>query len=222
MVTTVAEAQPSRTRQAAAGVPRLGYQPALDGLRAVAVGAVMLYHGDVSWGRGGYLGVDAFFVISGFLITTLLVEEWRQHGRIAVGAFWARRVRRLLPALVLVLIAVAAYAAVLAPDVSRRALRGDGLGTLFYVANWRLVLSHQSYFERFAAPSPLLHTWSLAVEEQWYVVWPLVAAALFAFARRRTRRSRAAAVAVTEGPRGLGWWAGGAAAVAVGAVMLYH
>ncbi|MCU1353208.1 MAG: hypothetical protein JWM05_2417, partial [Acidimicrobiales bacterium] len=182
---------------------RLGYQPALDGLRAVAVSAVVLYHGGVSWGRGGFLGVDVFFVISGFLITTLLVEEWRATGRIALGEFWARRVRRLLPALALVLVAVAAYAALLAPDVTRRALRADGLATLFYVANWRLVLSHQSYFEQLAGPSPLLHTWSLAVEEQWYLVWPLLVAAVAAVGHRVGDRRGALAFerATGRGPR---------------------
>ena len=100
----------SPSRQAARTAPSLGYQPALDGLRALAVLGVLLYHARVSWAPGGFLGVDAFFVLSGFLITSLLVDEWRKHGRIDLRAFWVRRARRLLPALVLVVIAVGAYA----------------------------------------------------------------------------------------------------------------
>lgn len=133
----------------------------------------MVYHGEGSHLPGGFLGVDVFFVISGFLITTLLVTEWVASGRIGLGAFWARRVRRLFPALVLLLLAVAVYALTLAPDVTRRALRWDGLATLANVSNWRFVFSHQSYFEQLGGPSPLRHTWSLALEEQWYLLWPL-------------------------------------------------
>jgi len=131
---------------------RLAYMPALDGVRAMAVAAVLLYHGDVSWARGGYLGVDAFFVLSGFLITSLLLAEWRGDGRIALSAFWARRARRLLPALFLVLAAVAAYGALIAAPAELAHLRRDGLSALGYVANWGQIFSHQSYFESFAAP----------------------------------------------------------------------
>jgi peptidoglycan/LPS O-acetylase OafA/YrhL len=168
-------------------VRRLGYQPGLDGLRGVAVLAVVAYHGGVSWAPGGFTGVDAFFVVSGYLITTLLVDEWVATGTISLRAFWARRVRRLFPALALLLVAVAAYVLVAAPDLLRRSIRNDGLATLAYVANWRLVLSHQSYFEQAAGVSPLRHTWSLAVEEQWYVVWPLVVLTGMALVARRAR-----------------------------------
>jgi peptidoglycan/LPS O-acetylase OafA/YrhL/lysophospholipase L1-like esterase len=167
---------------------RLAYMPALDGVRALAVGAVLLYHGDVAWARGGYLGVDAFFVLSGFLITSLLLAEWRGDGRIALGAFWARRARRLLPALFLVLAAVAVYGAVIAAPTELERLRQDGLSALGYVANWGQIFSHQSYFETFAAPSPLRHTWSLAIEEQFYLVWPLVVFGVLRW-RRGTVRS---------------------------------
>ena len=161
--------------------------PALDGVRAMAVGAVLLYHGDVSWAQGGYLGVDAFFVLSGFLITSLLLAEWGGEGRIALSAFWARRARRLLPALFLVLAGVALYGAVIAAPVELEQLRRDGLSALGYVANWGQVFSHQSYFQSFAAPSPLRHTWSLAIEEQFYLVWPLLVAGVLWWRRGSIR-----------------------------------
>jgi peptidoglycan/LPS O-acetylase OafA/YrhL len=166
--------------------------PALDGLRALAVIAVLLYHGDVSWARGGYFGVDAFFVLSGFLITSLLLAEFAADRTIALGAFWARRARRLLPAIALVLVAVAVYAVVVAHPLELRQLRGDGLSTLVYATNWHQVFSHQSYFEQYAAPSALRHTWSLAIEEQFYLVWPLVVLGVL----RVTRGSRRALLAL--------------------------
>jgi len=170
----------------------LRYQPALDGLRGVAVAAVVAYHVDRRWLPGGYLGVDIFFVLSGFLITTLLLDERRATHRIDLRGFWARRARRLFPALALVLVAVAAYARWWAPTDSLHRLRWDGLATAFYVANWRFVASHQSYFEQLAGPSPLRHMWSLGVEEQWYLVWPLlvfgVGSAVVAVRRRAARR----------------------------------
>lgn len=152
----------------------LRYMPALDGLRAVAVVAVLLYHADVPWAAGGYFGVDAFFVLSGFLITSLLLVEWDRGGGIDLRAFWARRARRLLPALGLVLLAVVGYAAWVAQPVELRQLRSNALSTIGYVANWHQIFSEQSYFEQYAAPSPLRHTWSLAIEEQFYLVWPLL------------------------------------------------
>jgi peptidoglycan/LPS O-acetylase OafA/YrhL/lysophospholipase L1-like esterase len=161
----------------------LRYLPALDGLRAAAVLAVMLYHGGVAWMRGGYLGVDAFFVLSGFLITALLLTEWRATKGIAFARFWARRARRLLPALGLVVLAIILYGAFLAPTYQLDSLRADTLSTLGYVTNWRLIFSGQGYFDQFAVPSPLRHAWSLAIEEQFYLVWPLVVYALCRWAR---------------------------------------
>lgn len=154
----------------------LGYRPSLDGLRAVAVVAVMLYHGGVPWARGGFLGVDVFFVLSGFLITSLLVQEWTRAGRIGLRAFWWRRARRLLPAMMVVLVAVAGYAFV--ASSSQPHLRGDSLATLGYISNWWFIESGQSYFDQFMEPSPLRHTWSLAIEEQFYIVFPLLLVAL--------------------------------------------
>jgi peptidoglycan/LPS O-acetylase OafA/YrhL len=164
---------------------RLAYQPALDGLRALAVGAVIAYHLNAGWARGGFLGVDAFFVLSGYLITSLLLGEWRQSGTIKFAAFWGRRARRLLPALLLVLTAVAIYAATSVPATDLGQLRGDGLATLFYGANWRFIVTGQSYFTLYTAASPLRHMWSLAIEEQFYLVWPLVAFACLRLVRGR-------------------------------------
>ncbi|HEX5587486.1 MAG TPA: acyltransferase family protein [Acidimicrobiia bacterium] len=166
----------------------LGYQPALDGLRALAVGAVLLYHGGVSWSSGGFLGVDVFFVLSGFLITSLLVTEFQRTGGIAVISFYGRRLRRLLPALLLMLGAVLVYAITIAPTSQLRDLRSDILATLGYVTNWRLIAANHGYFDAFAAPSPLKHTWSLAVEEQWYLIWPIVVVGLLKLTRERGRR----------------------------------
>jgi peptidoglycan/LPS O-acetylase OafA/YrhL len=159
------------------------------------VAAVLLYHGDVAWARGGYLGVDAFFVLSGFLITTLLLAEWRTSGAIDLPSFWRRRARRLLPALFLVLGAVALFATTWAPADMLGRLRGDAFATLGYVANWRFVTSSQSYFAQFTSPSPLQHVWSLAIEEQFYLVWPPV----FLLLLHLTRGSRRVLLAITTG-----------------------
>jgi peptidoglycan/LPS O-acetylase OafA/YrhL len=158
---------------AGASPPRV-YLGGLDGLRAVAVIGVLAYHAGVAGVGGGLLGVDVFFVLSGFLITTLLVAERQRRGSISLSRFWCRRARRLLPALLIMLTLVAWCGRWFGVD-SLSQLRGDALSTLLYVANWHYVLANQSYFVHFGAPSPLLHTWSLAVEEQFYLVWPLVA-----------------------------------------------
>jgi peptidoglycan/LPS O-acetylase OafA/YrhL len=163
----------------------LDYQPALDGIRALAVAAVLAYHAGLPWARGGFLGVDAFFVLSGYLITGLLLIEHRSRGRIDLAAFWARRARRLLPALFLMLCGVAAYALVFAEPEEIAGLRADGLATIGYVANWRPVFAGESYFEQFAVPSALRHTWSLAIEEQWYLIWPPLLLSLLCLRRVR-------------------------------------
>ena len=157
----------SRTR-------RWAYQPPLDGLRALAVAAVFAYHLDLGWAAGGFLGVDTFFVLSGFLITSLLLNEYARDKAVSFTSFWARRARRLLPALFVVLIAVAAYAAFIADPSTLDDLRSDMFATLFYGANWRFINSGQSYFALFSEASPLRHAWSLAIEEQFYLVWPLI------------------------------------------------
>jgi peptidoglycan/LPS O-acetylase OafA/YrhL len=162
---------------------RLAYLPALDGVRACAVLAVMMFHGGIPHMDGGFMGVDAFFVLSGFLITSLLIGEWRQALTIKLGAFWARRARRLLPALLLMLLFVAFFASVIVPKGTYGALRLDALATLLYVSNWHFILVNSNYFNETSASSPLLHTWSLAVEEQFYVIWPLVVLGVLHFTR---------------------------------------
>jgi peptidoglycan/LPS O-acetylase OafA/YrhL len=136
-------------------------------------GGVFFHGGPLS---GGFLGVDAFFVLSGFLITSLLLAEAGARGRIGLGEFWMRRARRLLPALVCVLLAVAVYARVLAKPDELAAIRGDALATVGYFANWRAIFTSHDYWSLFRSPSPLNHTWSLAIEEQFYLVWPLLVA----------------------------------------------
>ena len=152
---------------------RLSYLPGLDGLRALAVIAVLLYHAQLAWIPGGFLGVEVFFVISGYLITTLLLEERRRRGRINLVGFWMRRARRLLPALYLLLVVTLAFAVVFLPGEVAR-LRSDALAAFGYVTNWYLILGEESYFEAVGRPSLLLHLWSLAVEEQFYLLWPLL------------------------------------------------
>jgi peptidoglycan/LPS O-acetylase OafA/YrhL len=153
---------------------RLEYQPSLDGIRAVAVVSVVVFHFFTRGASGGYLGVDMFFVLSGYLITTLLLIEWRNGTSIDLRAFWARRARRLLPALLLMLTAVAVWSAFALDAARKSSVRGQGLSALFYGANWYLIFGGESAISRAGGLSPLFHTWSLAIEEQFYLVWPLV------------------------------------------------
>jgi peptidoglycan/LPS O-acetylase OafA/YrhL len=161
------------------------YLPALDGVRAVAILAVIAYHLGYGWASGGYLGVDLFFVLSGFLITSLLVEERNNTGSVRLGSFWGRRARRLLPALLVMLALLSIWVAISPGTTDLSQLRGDGLATIFYFANWHQLFAHQTYFTQFEAPSPLQHTWSLAIEEQFYLVWPFVVLVLLRIGRSR-------------------------------------
>ncbi len=161
------------TEQAKAGGVWLPHLPALDGLRAIAVLAVLLYHAEVSLLPGGFLGVEVFFVISGYLITALLIVEWCQKGRLDLKAFWLRRARRLLPALFGLLIFTLVFSVVFLPE-EVAGLRGDVLAALGYVTNWFLIFDQKSYFETVGRPPLLQHLWSLSVEEQFYLLWPLL------------------------------------------------
>ena len=149
------------------------YVAGLDGLRAFAVLAVIVYHLNIGWAQGGLLGVGVFFTLSGYLITDLLLEHWgRAQGQgLGLSDFWIRRARRLLPALIVMLGVVIAWVAI-ADRSQLPALRGNVVASAFYVSNWWLIFQHVSYFARFGPPSPLGHLWSLAVEEQFYLVWP--------------------------------------------------
>jgi peptidoglycan/LPS O-acetylase OafA/YrhL len=153
--------------------PRLAYRPGLDGLRAIAVAGVFLYHSRIDWLPGGFLGVDLFFVLSGYLITSILLVEWEARNRIDLRRFWLRRARRLLPALVVVVLAALILAAIFARDDLART-RGDAVSSLLYYTNWHEIIANHSYFNLTGRPSLLQHLWSLAVEEQFYVIWPLL------------------------------------------------
>ena len=158
--------------------PHIAYRPGLDGLRALAVIGVFLYHArpyadGTGYLPGGFLGVDLFFVLSGYLITSLLLVEWEARNQIDLRRFWLRRARRLLPALVVVVLASLILAAIFARgDLART--RGDAVSSLLYYTNWHLILANHSYFVRMGNPSLLQHLWSLAVEEQFYLIWPLL------------------------------------------------
>ncbi|HET6795430.1 MAG TPA: acyltransferase family protein, partial [Acidimicrobiales bacterium] len=186
---------PEECAPAGAVRPRVG---GLDGLRGLAVAAVLAFHGGVAWVRGGMIGVDAFFVLSGFLITSLLLAERRDTGRVDLVRFWGRRARRLLPALAVMLLGVAAYAHWLAGSDTLARLRGDALSTLVYGSNWHFVASGQDYFTRTGVPSPLLHTWSLGVEEQFYLLWPVVVAVAYRLGGRRAGGWTAAGLALAS------------------------
>jgi peptidoglycan/LPS O-acetylase OafA/YrhL len=155
----------------------------LDGLRAIAVLAVLGYHAGFGMTQGGFLGVEVFFVISGYLITALLLGEHRDTGRIDAVKFWLRRARRLLPALFLLLVSTLAVAVVVVPDEIAR-LRPDALAAFAYVTNWHLIAGDQSYFETIGRPSLFIHLWSLAIEEQFYLLWPLILSVLLLAGRR--------------------------------------
>ena len=166
-----------------AHVSTLPHAPGLDGLRALAVLGVLAYHLDLSWAGGGFLGVEVFFTLSGFLITQLLVVELGSTGRIDVGSFARARARRLLPALVACVVATLVIYRLLMPDASG-GLRTDTLASLVYLQNWNLVLAGVPYTTALTEPSPFLHLWSLSIEGQLYMLWPLTFVGIMALRRR--------------------------------------
>ena len=167
-------------------LPPLGYVAGLDGIRAIAIATVLLFHHDYDVVRGGFLGVSTFFTLSGFLIASLTLAEWANTGRLSIRHFYERRARRLLPALLVTLIAVAILRAYGNVGESGRFL-GDVLSSFAYVTNWRFVYGTDAA-ELFSTPSPVLHLWSLAIEEQFYIVFPVVFAGTMTLARRIGRR----------------------------------
>jgi len=194
-------------REAPQQIGRLPYLPGLDGLRAIAVVAVMIYHANHEWLSGGFLGVEVFFVISGYLITLLLVAEHERKGRIDLPQFWKRRARRLLPALLLLLAGLAVFMVLFRRRPMGRT-RGDFAGGIFYVSNWYQIFVGQGYTAN-EAFVPLRHLWSLAVEEQFYLIWPLIMTVLLA--RRGGRDLTRLAV----------WFAGISVAISAGMALLF-
>lgn len=174
------QANPAKPRKA----KKMAYMPALDGVRALAVLAVLGYHLNVPWAQGGLMGVTIFFVLSGFLITKLLLVEYTTTGRIDFAQFWIRRARRLLPAIVTVLLVMSALYTVFNHALLTK-MRTDFLPSLFFFNNWWQIFHNVSYFDNLGAPSPLTHFWSLAIEEQYYLFFPIF---LFVVMRLKTRR----------------------------------
>jgi peptidoglycan/LPS O-acetylase OafA/YrhL len=168
------------------GTAKASRNDALDGLRLFAVAAVMAFHFGLPHASAGFLGVDVFFVLSGYLITALLLSQLGR-GHIRVFDFWTRRMRRLIPALLVVIGVVVVWGAVVAPSLARDSLRSDITATLFYVANWHFI-STSTYFADNGAASPLQHMWSLAIEEQFYLVWPLLLLGTGLIVRQPKRR----------------------------------
>ncbi len=148
--------------------------PGLEGLRGLAVFTVLFFHGGFSWAKGGFLGVSVFFTLSGFLITTNVLRLSQRPGGLSLRDFWNRRFRRLLPASLAAITLALIYTAVAGDPVQRQSFGGDSVSALTYVANWHFIFSGQSYAALFAAPSALLHFWSLAIEEQFYLLFPLL------------------------------------------------
>jgi peptidoglycan/LPS O-acetylase OafA/YrhL len=174
-------------RPSATGKERIS---SLDGVRAVALLIIMGYHFGVGWLGGGFFSLDIFYVLSGYLITGLLLGEYRKRGAIKLSAFWLRRARRLLPALLIVLVAVTVMVRFAEPAGLYPDIRMSALSALFYFSNWWQIAASGNYFVTTGAVSPLTHTWSLAVEEQFYLIWPLVVLAVMGLSRSFARGIR--------------------------------
>src|SRR6201999_1154042 len=168
------------------------FRPDIEGLRAVAIVAVLLCHAGVPFLAGGYVGVDVFFVISGYLITKLLLGEMEGRGTVSLRNFYARRAKRLLPLSALLLAVVGVLSIVIFSPLRATETSGDIISSALYVANWHFAAQSVDYFAQGLEPSPVLHLWSLAIEEQFYLVWPGLMLAATWFWRRRGRSVRPA------------------------------
>src|SRR6185369_15177899 len=164
---------------------RVPYVPALDGLRGFGLLFVLAFHGGFTTARGSFLWVSMFFTLSGYLVTALALAEHQATGRIDVVAFWGRRIRRLMPGALLTLGGIALFGATIADPLQLARLRGDALAALLYVVNWRFIATGTSYAALFARPAPVQHFWSLSIEEQLYLVHPLLVAGVLRAARGR-------------------------------------
>ena len=174
------------------------YIPAIDGLRAIAVIAVMLYHLGVSWIPGGFLGVDLFFVISGYVITRLLLDSIQERGGLDLRDFYLARIRRLLPPLVFMIVTTSIFVGLWAPDTTKKFLT-DAPFSLTGAMNWWLVFNQQDYFEASGRPPLLQHTWSLAVEAQFYLIWPLILLIVLKYLGKKLIPAAALVIAATSG-----------------------
>ncbi len=168
-----------------------GFRPDIEGMRAVAIVAVLLCHAGIPFAAGGYVGVDVFFVISGFLITRLLLNELGRRGSISLRGFYARRIKRLLPLSAVLLVTVAILSTIILSPVRAVEVAGDLIASAFYVANWHFAAQSVDYFAQDIEASPVQHLWSLAIEEQFYLVWPTLILGVAWFAERRVRDVRA-------------------------------
>ncbi len=182
---TTTSFEPRTATVESTALPQWQHVPALDGLRALAVVAVLLFHG--GYLQGGFLGVDLFFALSGFLITSLLIRDAGSEQGVRLGTFWGRRFRRLLPAVLTMIVIAALWAWLFGSLADLAGVEGDGPWAVFYVANWHFIAQSGGYWESFTEPSMFDHLWSLAIEEQFYLVWPIAVLAIWRWSRRPVR-----------------------------------